>query len=88
MERKKSLSGIKIQPIDGAGDTLQRSIVSSPVHMFPGELSSQSPAHSSSVAVGAIDGISLFYTFELLPVIFFISELLCVQPYHTNRMLF
>lgn len=38
---------------------MQRSIVSSPVHMFPGELSSHSPAHSSSVAAGAIDGISL-----------------------------
>lgn len=29
----------------------QHSIVSSPVHMFPGELSSQSPAHNSSATV-------------------------------------
>ena len=33
---KKSLSGIKIQGIDGAIDTLQLSIVSSPVHMSTG----------------------------------------------------
>lgn len=51
MERKESLIGIKIQTVDGGADTLQRSIVSSPVHTFPGELSSQSPAHSSSATV-------------------------------------
>lgn len=47
MERKKSLSGIKIQAIDGADTPPQCSIVSSPARMLPGELYSQSPARHS-----------------------------------------
>ena len=60
MERKKSLSGIKIQPIDGAADSVQR-FVSSPVHMFPGELSSHSPVHNSSATVDqSMASVSLY----------------------------
>lgn len=78
MERKKSLSGIKIWAIDGAADTLPSSIVSSPVHMFPGELSS----HSTPPLLWANRWHQPLYTFELLSVIVFISEVLSYLASH------